>query len=617
MTKSTAEGEKPPAPTTAAAAKPAQGLVRWLRLHTGHVVTLSILVGIVAGLGAVAFSFLLDEVNSTVLVHGADYVMPRPGGEGATVTPKLPGRRWFLVIAPAIGGLFTGLLIYSLAPEAEGHGTDAVIGAFHRNRGIIRGRVPFIKTIASVVTIGTGGSAGREGPIAQIGAGFGSSLAGWLKTSDRDRRLLLLAGAGAGIGAIFRAPLGGALFAVEVLYRDAEFESAALVPAFVASIIGYSVYCGITGVWGPIFIVPSLQFVHPLELPFYALLGVACVLVGSLYVKVFYGTRDLFRRIKIPNHFKPAIGGLAVGLIGLYIPEVLGGGYGYVQWAINNDDGNLPWRLAIVLVFAKMIATGLTIGSGGSGGVFAPSLVIGGLLGWVSGKFFHHLAPGIITQPAAFVLVGMTAFFAGVAKVPVSSLVMVSEMTTGYGLLVPSMLTNAITFLFTPRSVSMYENQVNARVDSGAHAGEYFFDVLERIPVAKCLKTDTKVLVFRRDAPLADVLEIVSDSQQPIYPVVNDDSSLFGVIGLNDIRVVLNTPAVAAGLVVARDVCVEKFETITPEESLAVALRKVRNTQLEALPVVKSKDSNELLGILGRRDISNAYYDFLHESEKP
>ena len=175
------------------------------------------------------------------------------------------------------------------------NGTDAVIDAFHRHRGVIRGRVPFVKTIASVLTIGTGGSAGREGPIGQIGAGFASALAGVLKTSDRDRRLLILAGAGAGIGAIF-APLGGALFAAEVLYREGEFESAAIVPGFVAAIIAYSVYCSITGVWGPIFDVPPLRFLRPLELPFYALLGIACVLAGSTYVKVFYGIRDLFRR---------------------------------------------------------------------------------------------------------------------------------------------------------------------------------------------------------------------------------------------------------------------------------------------------------------------------------
>jgi CIC family chloride channel protein len=574
---------------------------------------------------------MLTYVDSVVIVRGAQFDMPREGSEkhgpimtkdagaeASAATMKPPGRRWFLFLAPAVGGLLTGLLIYTLAPEAEGHGTDAVIGAFHRNRGMIRGRVPFIKTIASVLTIGTGGSAGREGPIAQIGAGFGSSLAGWLKTSDRDRRLLLLAGAGAGIGAIFRAPLGGALFVAEVLYRDAEFESAALVPAFVASIVGYSVYCAITG-WGPIFDLQALlathpvEFKNPLELPFYALLGIACVLAGALYVKVFYWMRDFFKHLGIPDHVKPAIGGLAVGLMGLFIPQVLGMGYGYVQMAINS---NLPLQIAIILLVAKMVATGFTIGSGGSGGVFAPSMVIGGLLGWVCGNVFHHFVPHIVTHPAMFVLVGMAAFFAGVAKAPVSSLVMVSEMTRGYGLLVPSMLTNAIAFLLTPRSISLYEKQVNARVDSGAHAGEYFFDVLERIPVSQLVKADESVVVFRRDTRLSEVLRVVSDSQHPIFPVLNNDGSLYGVIDLNDIRVMLGAPSMASGLVVAGDLCYGKFQTITPEESLAVALRKIRVTRLEALPVVKSKDSNTLVGILSRRDISNAYHDFLYRGEK-
>ncbi|HZK80024.1 MAG TPA: chloride channel protein, partial [Humisphaera sp.] len=241
---------------------------------------------------------------------------------------------------------------------------------------------------------------------------------------------------------------------------------------------------------------------------------------------------------------------------------------------------------------------------------------IGGLLGWASGNLFHHFAPTIITQPAAFVLVGMAAFFAGVAKVPVSSLVMMSEMTTGYGLLVPSMLTNALAFLLTPRSISMYENQVDARVDSGAHAGEYFFDVLERIHVAECVEPDSKILVFHRDTALADVLAIVAGAQQPIFPVLNADASLYGVIDLDDIRFIMGTPTMASGLVIAQDLCTEKFQTITPEESMAVALRKVRNTQLEALPVVKSAETPTVIGIVSRRDISNAYHDFLYRAEK-
>ncbi len=592
---------------------PLSRVVRWLRLHTGHVVTLSILVGVVAGLGAVVFSLMLDKVDYNVMVRGAAYVMPKPGAEaitskGATTVPAPPGRRWFLLLAPAIGGLLSGVLIYSLAPEAEGHGTDSVVDAFHRRKGVIRGRVPFVKTIASVLTIGTGGSAGREGPIGQIGAGFASALAGVLRTRDRDRRLLIIAGAGAGIGAIFRAPLGGALFAVEVLYRDADFESAAIVPAFVASIIAYSVYCGITGVWGPMFNIPPLQFLHPLELPFFVLLGVGCVLTGSLYVKVFYGLRDGFRRIPIPNHFKPALGGLAVGIIGLFVPQILGMGYGWAQLAIN---GNMAVQLALVILLLKMVTTGLTIGSGGSGGVFAPSMVIGGMLGSTMAAVFHWIAPGVITQPAAFVLVGMAAFFAGAAKVPVSSLVMVSEMTGGYGLLVPLMLTNATAFLFTPRSISIYENQVNTRAQSGAHENEFFFDVLERIRVAECLAAGTRLITFLRNTPLSEVIHAVSDLDQPVFPVLNADSSLYGIIDMDDVRVLFGTHALTPGLVVAEDLCVRDFRVTTPEESLASAMRKLRKTRLEAIPVVESADSQLLVGTISRRDISNAYHDFL------
>ncbi|HVX86140.1 MAG TPA: chloride channel protein [Phycisphaerae bacterium] len=589
-------------------------ILRWLKVHTGHVVTLSLLVGVVAGLGAVIFSFLLDLMNSAAMIHLAGYVMPQPGAEGGTAILQPPLRRWVLLLLPAAGGLLSGLLIYTFAPEAEGHGTDSVIDAFHRKRGIIRARVPFIKTIASVLTIGSGGSAGREGPIGQIGAGFASALARFLKTSERDRRLLIIAGAGAGIGAIFRAPLGGALFAVEVLYRDAEFESAAIVPAFVASIVAYSVYCATTGVWGPIFTVPPLEFLQPLQLLFYLLLGLACVLAGSLYVKLFYATRDIFRHLPIPNHFKPAIGGLLVGLIALFVPEVLGMGYGWAQIAI---DGHLSLKIAIALLFLKMLATSLTIGSGGSGGVFAPSMLIGGMLGYAAGILFHYLVPALVAQPAAFVLVGMAGFFAGAAKVPVSSLVMVSEMTSGYGLLVPLMLTNAIAFLFTPRSISIYEKQVNTRADSGAHDREFFYDVLERIHVDQCVSPLKNLITFHRNSPLADILAAIAGADQPVCPVLNDDNTVFGVIDLDDLRILLGTHALTPGLIVAEDLCFREFRVVTPSETLAGVLRKLRTTRLEALPVVEAERSPKLWGVISRRDISNAYHDQLYQQSHP
>ena len=235
----------------------------WQRVKThtvGRLVLLSMLVGVVAGFGALAFNFVLNGASDLFMARAVGYELPQSGAEGVTKMPAEPARRRLLFVVPAFGGLLAGLLVYSLAPEAEGHGTDAMIDAFHHKRGLIRKRVPIIKTIASALTIGSGGSAGREGPIAQVGAGFGSALATWLKAGDRERRTLLLAGAGAGIGAVFRAPLGGALFAVEVLYRDMEFEGAALVPCFVASIVSYSIYCEVSGSWGAIFSLPY----HPI-----------------------------------------------------------------------------------------------------------------------------------------------------------------------------------------------------------------------------------------------------------------------------------------------------------------------------------------------------------------
>jgi len=599
-----------------------QGVVSrpyWLKRIRGrfwrHPVLLSVPVGIVAGLGALVFGFGLDQTSDLLLVQGAGYVMPQPGAEGGTAAAHASPRRWLLLLIPAVGGLLSGILVYSIAPEAEGHGTDSVIDAFHNRHGLIRRRVPIVKTIASILTIGSGGSAGREGPIGQIGAGFASALTSWLKTGERERRLLMLAGAGAGIGAIFRAPLGGALFISEVLYRDMELEPGALMLAFVASIVAYSLYCGVNGVWGPIFEVPDLRYSHPLELPFYVLLGAICAGVGTVYVRVFYGIRDrIFRPLRLPNHFKPALGGLGVGVIALFLPQVLGMGYGWTQLAI---DGQLPIKLALALAAMKMVATGLTIGSGGSGGVFAPSMVIGGCLGATLGALLHRWMPGIVTQPAAFVLVGMAAFFAGVAKAPIASLVMVSEMTTGYGLLVPLMLATAVAYLLTPRSVSIYEKQVMTRADSPAHEGEFASDVLEGIHVRDALRPRKAPVVFRRDTPLGKILETMADVSQQTFPILLEDGSLCGVINAHDIRVFLIEQTMPPGLVVAQDLQTDGFPTVTMDEDLASALHKFHTTELEEVPVVENEFPTKAVAVLSRRELVAAYHDRMYRQKEP
>jgi CIC family chloride channel protein len=427
----------------------------------------SVLVGIVAGLGAAVFYYGLLKFQAAVLGDIVGYVPPPAGIEGIAEPMRLPTRWWLVLLVPMAGGLLCGAIVFTFAPEAEGHGTDALVKSFHQLKGKVRARVPFVKTIASIITIGTGGSAGREGPIAQIGAGFGSFLADRLRMSDDDRRLLMLAGAAGGIGAIFRAPLGGALFLSEVLYSSTAIETAAVIPCFIASITAYMVFTQIFGTGLAIDVPSDLTFGGIGELPFYVALAILCALVGYLYVSVFYGLRDrLFRPLPIPTMLKPAVGGLMLGLLAIWLPQVLAGGYGWIQLAI---DGKLTMGLMALLCLGKIFATSFTISSGGSGGVFAPSLFIGAMLGGAFGLACEEFFPEAIEQPAAFALVGMGGLFAGIARVPLTAMLMVCEMTGSYNLLVPLMLVSIINVAILAPRWTLYEQQVLTLEDSPAH----------------------------------------------------------------------------------------------------------------------------------------------------
>jgi len=570
----------------------------------GRLLLFAPIVGVVAGFGAVVFYLGLGQTSDFLLGHLAGYREPTEGGGAA----HLNLRWWWLLLVPTIGGLLSGLLVYTFAPEAEGHGTDATVRAFHRHRGQIRARVPVIKTIASILTIGSGGSAGREGPIAQIGAGFGSFLANVCHLTDRERRLLCISGAAAGIGSIFTAPLGGALFGAEVLYLGCEFEFAAILPCVVASIVGYCIFTTVFG-FGPTFVTPNLVFRDPRELPVYLLLGLACAGVGFVYVKMFYGTRNrIFRRLPIPNHLKPALGGLGLGLLALLVPQILGGGYGWIQQAIN---GSLTIKMLALLATAKILATSLTISSGGSGGVFAPSLFIGAMLGGAMGHAAHELLPNVVTQPAAFVLVGMAGLFAGVGKVPISALIMVSEMTSSYGLLVPLMLVCTISYIFT-NHWTLYEEQVPSSVDSPAHLGYFAAGVLEHMRVAEAYRPTEQLAAVPRSADLSEIMRVVIATPTSAVLVQGDDGQVDGVIWADEVRRLYGEEA-AFALIVAEDLMTPNPPGVAREDSLRTALRLMSEEGLEEIPVYSYEPDPQIVGLLGRRDILQAYDKQIHQ----
>jgi CIC family chloride channel protein len=563
---------------------------------------LSVVVGIFAGLGAIFFEELLKHTLRLVLNVPTGYLEPVKGVEPLLIASMAKTRTWLYLLIPTLGGLAAGLLVFLLAPEAEGHGTDAMIEAFHHAGGFIRKRVPPIKVLASALTIGSGGSAGKEGPIAQIGAGLGSILASMMKLQPRDRRILVLAGAAGGIGAIFHAPLGAALFAPEVLYRETEFEFEAIMPCIVASIVASSVFDQYSG-RATLFFPGKVNF-EPRELLAYVIFGAVCALVGYIYIKVFYGARDwFFHPLKIPRIFKPALGGLMLGAIALLGPPILDGGYGWIQVAM---EGKILWSTMLLLAFLKIAATTCTISSGGSGGVFGPSVFIGAMLGGAFGFMGHSLAPAWVINPNSFVLVGIGGFFAGVAKVPVASIIMACEMCASYTLLVPLMLVSAISYLFLGKT-SLYEKQLVTRLASPAHLGEFARGLLEKSLVRDAV-LPRKVITIPEAMNFGDLIKVVTDSPDAYYPVVDEKGKMTGILSINDIREVLFEETLSQ-VIIAKDVATPTVVRVIWEESLQDALEKMALINVNELPVVREEAPDEIIGMIAKRDIISYYYE--------
>lgn len=560
-----------------------------------------------------------------------------------------------LITIPAAGFFLAGWLAWKWAPEICGGGVDAVIRAFHKGKGQVRSRVTFLKAACTISTIGAGGSAGREGPIAQIGAAVGSSLGRWLNLSVRDRRLLMLAGCAGGLGAILRAPLGSALFTAEMLYREPDFEHDAVIPGIISSVTSYSVFTAFMGYE------PMLKFTIPgvpiaprfpseqgssLELIHYALLSLLCAVVAYLFIQgLRLLKRHVFGRLPVPTPMKSLTGGLAMGLLAAVLcvtlqvapGYVMGDGKDCLQEIIGGvvEPDSVPMsgltfslRMLVLVILFKIVATGLTVGSGASGGLLFPTLFIGAMTGALYATLWLHAPDWLVPSPearAGMVVVAMGGVFAGCTKTPIASLVLVSEMTGSYALAVPLMLCCASTYLLTT-SFTIEEEQVPGMSDSPAHRGDFLVNVLEDIRVRDAIRNAPKPDVVPADLPFNGVLEHVKHSTATTFPIVDERGCLVGIFSLSDIRQIMDDQTVGH-LVVAGDLGTANVVTVTPDATLSQALTLFTKKNVNVLPVVEEPGdasaqhgasrrisaprgpvgSKRVIGMLSRQELIAAY----------
>lgn len=554
---------------------------------------LAALIGIGGGFGAVLFRWLIGMTHFLFLEKGQIFL---------GTDKNFP---WLLPLIPALGGLCVGLMTYFLAREAKGHGVPEVMAAVVENGGIIRSRVVIIKALASAICIGSGGAVGREGPIVQIGSAFGSSIGQFFHIPRHKLRILVGCGAAAGISATFNAPIAGLMFALEVILG--EFAIHIFTPIIISSVLAAVTTQMILGD-EIAFSVPAYQLVHPIELVNYIILGSILGVIAVVFTRMLYKAEDLFDEIPIPEYLKPVIGGLIIGAMGIFAPRSInsdpaffGVGYEAITNALIN---NLPLLMLSLYFVAKLVATLLTLGSGGSGGIFAPSLFMGAMIGGVLGHGAHTLFPNLTASPGAYALVGMAAMVGGTTHAPLAAMLIIFEMTRDYAIILPLMLATGISTVVASLidGESIYTLKLSRR---GLRIRrDTDISILERIQVQEALaeKYDSVSV----NTPMRDIVELFKDSQFHDLPVLDDDGGFVGMIHFRDIRPVMLNPNIYS-LIIANDLLGHDEITVTPSDTLAEALMKFSIGDVSELPVVDEINPNKIVGVLSRISLMHRY----------
>ena len=598
---------------------------------TGKLLVYCVVIGCLTGLGSAGLYTVLQEIRTTVqcIYPAAGIELPVPSDYTATSGP-LPGaafntadrkdtfgwlvlpRYWILILlVPALGGLLCGFVIRAFSPESFGDGTDHMIRAFHTRNGTIRNRVTLTKISSSFLTLGSGGSAGFEGPITLFGSWTAHCFAQGLQLNSRDRRTLLLAGASGAIGGLFQIPLGGAFFAVEVLYASSALELAAILPCILASVVGFSVFRHIHGDVHFISLPHAVGIHSPLDSLMFLLFIPLIALAGLFFIMLIRELQHrFFGRLPIADWFKPALGGFLIGCIALVFPQIFGGGY---EWMSPLLRGNLPFLLILTLIIPKMLATALTLSSGGSGGLFAPSLFIGGLIGGTLGHLTHILfayfdMPYHPPDIAMCVLVGMSVFFAGIAKLPFAAAIIVCEMSGfRYEFLIPLVVLNLLHIAIQAPSRSIYEEQVLAPIDSGAHFGPYSIDLLKVLLVREALSEhNAEVVTIPQSLPIGQAVKLIASKPESSFPVLDEQGKFMGMVSANDIW------GAFQHWTKQQEQTVWTFTqtmpaVILPDDDLYLALRTCLLEQITELPVVSADQPGVLRGVLRQSDILATY----------